>query len=114
VTDVMDTSPAGRNGLAPGDLIKFIDGFAFSPKALKWVARRPEPISIQVIRGHKERSFRLVPEPQVRIEGLEWSGTPHQAGQIGSWLNARKFSPGIGEHLDASFYENFHGVENFY
>lgn len=108
--DVLDDSPAGRAGLAPGDVITAIDGFAFTPAALKWVAGRAAATTIEVTRGHRRLCFTLTPAPRDAITGVRWTGDEAAAKRLADWLgDAAPLIPGQAVPLD--FYENFHGVE---
>ncbi|PYG34788.1 hypothetical protein [Pelagimonas varians] len=106
---VADNMPAAV-GLAPGDIITAVNGFAYSLVALKWVAAAQSPVTLTVMRGHRIIDFTMTPAPQKRIKGLQWSGTPAQAALIRDWLGVA-FDPAAGQVLPVDFYENFHGIE---
>lgn len=108
---VLDDSAAGGAGLAPGDVLVGIDGYAFSKAALTWVGSRAEPVTLAVQRGHRSLSFTLTPAPRVRIASLTWRGTPAQRQRIAAWLGQPDVDLVDGQAVDLSFYENFHGVE---
>jgi predicted metalloprotease with PDZ domain len=111
VEDVLDTSAAGHTSLAPGDSIVGVDGFPFSRKALRWVAERRDPVTLDVWRGHRGLSFTMTPGEWAGIREMQWHGTDAQAERIQRWLGTGAFQPGHGEELDLEFHENFHGVE---
>jgi len=112
IYNVADTSPAGQSGIAAGDEITAIDGYAFSGDALKWVAAQTAPVTLTVQRGHRLLSFTLAPVPlePVLFTSMRWQGSAGQAAQIASWLG-QAFDPGQGELFSFDFYENFHGIE---
>lgn len=108
---VLDDSAGGGAGLAPGDVLVGIDGFAFSTAALTWVGSRAAPVTLTVLRGHRTLSFTLTPAPRVRIASLTWRGTPAQRQRIAAWLGQPEVDLVDGQPIDLGFYENFHGVE---
>lgn len=108
---VLDDSPAGAAGLAPGDTISAINNHAFSVAALSWVGGRAEPVTLGVRRGHRDLSFILTPAPRERIQSIRWKGTAAQSEGIGAWLHQKEIDLASGEEVDLGFYENFHGVE---
>lgn len=108
---VLDDSAAGGAGLAPGDVLVGIDGYAFSTAALSWVGSRAESVTLSVLRGHRSLSFDLTPAPRDRIATLTWRGTPAQRQRIAAWLGPSEVDLVNGKAVDLSFYENFHGVE---
>lgn len=108
---VLDDSPAGAAGLAPGDIITSINNHAFSVAGLTWVGGHAEPVTLGVRRGHRDLSFALAPAPRERIQSIRWIGNEVQHGRIGAWLHQQKTDLTLGEKIDLGFYENFHGVE---
>ena len=108
--NVIDISPAGASGIAPGDVLTGINGYAFSPQALQWAATHPAPVTLTVLRGHRQLDFTITPDPRSTIESLIWAGTPAQAERIGRWLG-QPFAPMAGQVFSLDFYENFHGIE---
>lgn len=108
---VLDDSAAGGAGLAPGDVLVGINGYAFSTAALSWVGSRAETVTLTVQRGHRSLSFTLTPAPRERIESLTWRGTDAQRRRIAAWLGQPEADLVDGQTVDLSFYENFHGVE---
>lgn len=111
IDGVLDDSAAGGAGLASGDVLVGIQGYAFSPAALTWVGSRAEPVTLTVVRGHRSLSFTLTPAPRVRIASLTWRGTPAQRQRIAAWLGQPDVDLVDGQPIDLSFYENLHGVE---
>lgn len=110
IYDVLDDSPAGRAGVAPGDVILGINGFAFTPSALTWAAQHKLPVTLLIARGHLHLSFELTPAPNQRIEALMWTGDEAAMQRLNAWLQSDEaLTP--GQLLSVSFYENFHGVE---
>lgn len=108
---VLDDSAAGEAGLAPGDVLTGVNGYAFSTAALSWVATRDELVTLSVQRGHRQLQLTLRPAPRERITGLRWMGTPAQRDAIAAWLGQQEVDLVDGRAIDLSFYENFHGVE---
>jgi len=111
IYNVLDTSPAGRSGIAPDDVLTRVNGFPFSMKALAWVARRAEPVTLDVLRGQRTLTFSLTPAERRQIGALVWEGTDEQAQRIRRWLNRSDFQPLHGQQFNLGFYENFHGIE---
>jgi len=112
IYNVADTSPAGQSGIAAGDEITAIDGYAFSSDALEWVAAQTSPVTLTVLRGHRILPFTITParlEPAL-FTSMTWQGSPAQAKQISAWLG-QEFAPQKGELFSFDFYENFHGIE---
>lgn len=108
---VADTSAAGKVGIAPADIITSINGFAFSPAALKWAANQSLPITLGIRRGHRELTFTLTPCAIKRLNNLVWHGNELQAQCIRDWLIDETFNPSQGDNFPLDFYENFHGIE---
>lgn len=106
---VADEMPAAV-GLAPGDVICAINGYAYTPAALAWAASSPAPVTLSVTRGHRRLEFTMTPAPRRKITGLTWSGSEAAAELISTWLGCA-FAPAPGATLPVSFYENFHGIE---
>jgi predicted metalloprotease with PDZ domain len=106
-----DTSPAGEAGLAPGDVITQVNGYHYTQAALWWAARNPMPVTLQVLRGHRELSFTVQPGRHRRITGLVWQGNAEQQRVIQRWLAPAAFDPEPGQFFSVDFYENFHGIE---
>jgi predicted metalloprotease with PDZ domain len=106
---VADNMPPAL-GLAPGDVITAINGFAYSLSALKWAAAAQNPVTLTVTRGHRILNFTMTPTYVQRISSLKWTGTIEQANLIKMWLGA-DFDPAPGQHFRVEFYENFHGIE---
>lgn len=108
---VLDDAPAGRVGLAPGDVITAIDDYAFSAAALSWAGRRSAQVTLTVQRGHRLLSFALAPAPHDRIQSLRWTGNASAAALLRAWLGQPNLDLDDGRDVDLSFYENFHGIE---
>lgn len=108
---VLDDSPAGAAGLAPGDIIMAINNHSFSAAALSWVGRHTDPVTLDVRRGHRDLSITITPAPRERIQSLCWTGTAAQNERIREWLQQNEIDLVSGEEVDLGFYENFHGVE---
>jgi predicted metalloprotease with PDZ domain len=108
---VADDGAGGQVGIAPGDVIEAINGYAFTPSALKWVASQVQLTRLTVMRGHRKLNFELTPQPLRKVRSLIWRGSQEQAQTIGSWLEQDDFSPLQGQVFELDFYENFHGIE---
>jgi len=106
---VADTMPAAV-GLASGDVITAVNGYAYTQAALKWAAAGPSEVILTVTRGHRILNFTMTPAKGQKITGLIWDGTPAQAALIARWVKA-DFAPSKGTVLPTTFYENFHGIE---
>jgi len=111
IYNVLDTSPAGHGGMAPDDVLTRVNGFPFSMKALAWVARRAELVTLDVLRGQRTLTFSLTPAERRQIGALVWEGNDEQVQRIRAWLNWSDFRPMHGQHFNLDFYENFHGIE---
>jgi predicted metalloprotease with PDZ domain len=110
IDDVLDDSPAGRSGIAPGDVIKGVNGFAYTSSGLKWAAGQRGEVTLEVARGHRRLSFEMKPEPREKITGLVWRGKERQAQLMRAWLGPG-FDATRERSIDLGFYENFHGIE---
>lgn len=108
---VADTSAAGEVGIAPADIIQSINGFAYTAASLKWAASQNDPVTIGILRGHRELTFTLIPKPIKRLTQLKWEGSESQSEKIAHWLHDPNFKPRQGEIFTLDFYENFHGIE---
>jgi predicted metalloprotease with PDZ domain len=107
---VLDTSPAGDTGLAPGDVILGVNGFGFSIKTLKYAVRDAASVQLEIRRGHQVRRHVSAPGKRTAIASLTWHGDAAQASRIATWL-ASDFRPTAGTSIPLDFYENFHGIE---
>jgi len=110
IADVLDDSPAGKSGIAPGDVITSVNGFPFSVAGLKWAVQHGS-VRLGVTRGHRTLSLDIVPANRTRIASLTWNGDEAQAERIRGWLKRPEFRPQSGEQIALEFYENFHGIE---
>jgi predicted metalloprotease with PDZ domain len=110
VQEALDSGQAGRAGIAPGDRILAIDGFAFSSAGLDWVAKRGAQAEWEVLRGHRLLRFRLTAEKTAQLGTMTWTGNEEQARRIREWLRA-EFRPRPEEKFERDFRENFHGEE---
>lgn len=108
--NVLDDSPAGRSGLAPGDVVTGVNGFTYTPAALAWAARQTTPVALEVARGQRRLSFTMTPVPCQTIAKLTWNGDDSQAARLFVWLE-RRFPLSAGQAFEVDFYENFHGIE---
>jgi predicted metalloprotease with PDZ domain len=111
IYNVLDSSPAGRCGLAPGDVLTRINGFPFSMAGLMWAGGRAEPVSLEVVRGQRALTMTVTPSRRNRISSLRWAGSDEQARRIQAWLRCDDFRPAAGQSFNLDFYENFHGIE---
>ncbi|MCA9537778.1 MAG: hypothetical protein KC620_02750 [Myxococcales bacterium] len=110
IDSVLDDSPAGQSGLAAGDVITGINGYAWSEAGLKWVARHAEPVTLAVARGHRRLTYTMQPTLTSHITKLVWQGDNAQAERLSRWFGGKiPLTP--GQDVPVDFYENFHGVE---
>ena len=107
---VLDTSPAGRSGIAPEDVITAVNGYPFELKGLQWVIAHEPEVTIDVMRGNQPRSYKIQAGQRDQIGRLTWAGTDEQAQRIAAWTR-QPFAPAQGEPMPLDFYENFHGIE---
>jgi len=110
ICDVLDTSPAGENGIAPADVITEINGHAFELGALRWAIGNCETVTLAVLRGSEPRVYEIPTTTRTQIARLRWKGGEEQAGRIASWVG-QDFAPAPGAEIPLDFYENFHGVQ---
>jgi predicted metalloprotease with PDZ domain len=108
--NVLDDTPAGRSGLAPGDVITGVNGFTYTPAGLAWAASQTAPTTLEVMRGQRRLSFTMTPAPHRKISKLTWNGNEGQAKRLYAWLE-RRFPLAPGQDFEVDFYENFHGIE---
>ena len=111
VYNVLDTSPAGQIGIAPDDVLVRVNGFPFSMKALTWAAQQRDPVTLEVLRGHRTLTFTVTPARRMEIGSLAWEGSEEQARLIRTWLHRDDFRPTRGQTFKLEFYENIHGIE---
>jgi predicted metalloprotease with PDZ domain len=110
IADVLDDSPAGGSGIAPGDVIVSVNGFPFTAAGLKWAVKQGS-VRLEVTRGHRSLSFEIAPGARKQIASMIWNGSEEQAERIRGWLKRPEFTPRAGETISLAFYENFHGIE---
>jgi predicted metalloprotease with PDZ domain len=110
IDDVLDTSPAGRCGITPGDVLAEVNGFPFTMKTLRWAAGRPDPVKLEVTRAARGLTFTVTPGRRTISGSLQWAGTAAQAQLVGTWLK-QAFQPAPGQSFPLDFYENPHGIE---
>lgn len=108
--NVLDDTPAGQCGLAPDDQILAVNGYSYTPAALAWAASRPDPVRLEVQRGHRRLHFTMLPASKSKIARLVWDGDDAQAARLQAWLGG-SFKLARGQVFSVSFYENFHGIE---
>jgi predicted metalloprotease with PDZ domain len=111
IQNVADTSPAGRSGLAPGDVIHAVNDFPFSVNALAWCIAREPRVKLAVTRGHRALTFEMPSAERTRIAALTWAGTEEQAQRIRRWLGREDFRPAPGQGFSLDSFENFHGIQ---
>jgi len=107
---VLDTSPAGQTGIAPGDVVTDVEGRTFELETLKWAIANSEHVSLAVRRGNEKHVYEIPVGGRRHIERIRWVGSDEQARRISTWVG-HAFSPAKGEVIPLDFYENFHGVE---
>jgi predicted metalloprotease with PDZ domain len=107
---VLDTSPAGRSGIAAEDVLTAVDGLAFDLRSLTWAIAHQDVVTLTVRRGNAVRGHVVPVGDRSQIGRLSWAGSAGQAARIAAWLE-QDFQPQPGEPLPLDFYENFHGVE---
>ena len=110
VYNLLDDAPAGISGLAPGDVITTINGYARTDDGLRWAAGHDQPVTLGVIRGHRELTFTVTPISREVITDLIWRGDEAQAAWLEKWFDL-PFVFKRGQVIPLDFYENFHGVE---
>ncbi len=111
IADVLDDSPAGRCGLAPGDVITSVEGHPFGAKGLAWAVRSLPRVALSVRRGSRTLDFAPEPEERQEIASLTWRGTEAQAEFVRAWMGSPGFAPRPGEPVPLTAYENFHGIQ---
>jgi predicted metalloprotease with PDZ domain len=108
IADVCDDGPAAQAGLAPGDVITTVDGFAYQRKALAWLIAHRESVTIDVRRGHRVCSFTVRPAPRTDVISLAWTGDETHAEKLATWLGRAHVLPKL---IPLGSYKNFHGVQ---
>ncbi len=111
IANLLDDSPAGSCGLAPGDEILRVNGYAFSAKALSWLVAHESSIRLEVKRGHQALAFEIAPRKRRRIASLRWAGNDSQLGHLRAWLGRPELGFAPDEAIPLSAYENFHGIQ---
>jgi predicted metalloprotease with PDZ domain len=112
VSDVLDDGPAAECGISPGDIINRINGFQFTPAALRWAAAQSLPVGVEVFRGHRALSFLVKPVEILQINTMAWKGGRSDAKRIAKWLHRKEFAPQRHREFALDFYENFHGIDS--
>lgn len=107
---VLDDAAAGSSGLAPGDVVTAINGYQATRPGLKWVASRPEPVTLDVLRGHRVLRFVVSPGERMAISELRWRGDADALERLSRWFG-RPVVLAPNERVPLDFYENFHGIE---
>ena len=69
-SDLLDDAPAGQSGLAPGDVIATVNGFAWSADALRAAVDQGQAVTLMVLRGHRMLQFSVVPLAREAIAQL--------------------------------------------
>jgi predicted metalloprotease with PDZ domain len=110
VYGVLDTSPAGRSGIAPEDVVTATDGLTFDREALESAITHQPTVTLTVARGNQMLTYQILVGQRSQIGRLTWIGDDKQADLIGSWLE-RDFHPKVGKNFPRDFYSNFHGIE---
>lgn len=110
IANLIDTLPAGRSGIAPGDEIQRIDGFPFSAKALNWSLQNRKELSLEVKRGHAFLTYSFAPESVRQPNALSWNGSAAQLEKLSKWVGV-SLSWSAGQAIPNSPFENFHGIQ---
>lgn len=110
IANVLDTSPAAKSGIAPGDVIQRVDGFPFTLKALTWLIAHRERLHLSVARGHRLLELELEVGSRDEITALSWAGTPAQRAAIAAWLGV-ELAWTMGQNLPLTAFDNFHGIQ---
>jgi predicted metalloprotease with PDZ domain len=107
---VLDTSPAGRSGIAPEDVITAAAGQPFELATLKLAIAGGDEVVIDVLRGDAPLHYKIAVGQRSELGRLTWAGSAEQAQRIATWLG-QDFAPSRGQEIPLDFYENFHGVQ---
>ena len=108
---MLDDSPAGAAGLAPGDEVVGVAGFPFNLKALEWLTAQGATVALDVLRGHRRLTFEVVPKARQQLATLTWRGSPSQLERLQSWLQRKDFAPKLGNRILLDAFDNFHGIQ---
>ncbi len=111
IDNVLDISPAGATGIAPGDELLRVDGLPFNLKALQWLVSKRRTVSLEVKRGHRTFTFGITPGARSDLTALVWRGDDAQLARLRSWFKQSGFSLAPGQPVPLSAYENFHGIQ---
>lgn len=110
IYNVLDDSPAGGSGIAPGDTITSVNGFTYTHAGLMWAANRSESVELRVTRGQRQLCFRIVPAAHKSLKSWHWYGSAEQEALLDHWLGL-PLSLKQGQCFPLDFYDNFHGIE---
>lgn len=110
IYNLLDDAPAGNCGLAPGDVVTSVNGYARTDAGLRWAAGHDQPVTLGVTRGHRELNFTIMPGKRDVIAQLIWQGDEIQSARLSEWFN-QPFALEAGQQIPLDFYENFHGIE---
>jgi predicted metalloprotease with PDZ domain len=111
VASVLDTAPAARSGLAPGDEILRVCGFPFDLTALKWMVRHEETLTLEVKRGARLHACDIRVSERVELERVLWKGDDAQLERLRRWFGAPEFTLTPGQSIPLDHYSNFHGIQ---
>jgi predicted metalloprotease with PDZ domain len=111
VNNVLDDGPAGKSGLAAGDELLRVNGFAFDLASLKWLIAHEPKLTLEVKRAHRFFTFEIETGEREQLSSLRWTGSDLQAHAIRQWLGREDFKPTPGQHLPLGSFENFHGIQ---
>jgi len=110
IADVLDDSPAGEVGLAPGDEITRLQGLPFHAKALPYLKQHETALHMQVRRGARMLEYTVPVGRRTALSAVIWQGDEEQRRRLETWLGG-PFALAVGNRLDLSPYDNFHGIQ---
>jgi predicted metalloprotease with PDZ domain len=111
IANVLDGSPAGRSGLAPGDLLQRVNGLSFQRKALAWQIANEPRVTVVVNRGSQTFTFEAAPADRRELTGLTWRGTEEQLERLRRWFGTPQLDLAPGQPVPLGAYDNFHGIQ---
>ena len=111
VSDVADASPAAEAGLAPGDELLGVAGWAFRPTFFRWCIEHQPRVELAVRRGERRWTVEVPVGQRTEIRRLTWAGTADQAEAVGRWLGVADFQPKPGRVFGLGSHDNFHGIQ---
>lgn len=114
VVNVLDTTPAGKSGLAPGDILLEVNEHPFDLQTLRFLIHDEETVSLTVRRGAERRRYDIPVREREQIKELIWMGSESQLAVLRTWLGREDIHWASGHRLALTAFDNFHGIQKVF